>query len=122
MNITHVVRGDDLLDSTPRQLPLYRTLGLADRIPRYIHLPLVTGPDGRRLAKRHGDTRLATYREQGVPSSRILALLARWCGIETAAASLRPADLLNSFRLEAIPRQPIVFRDQDHQWLMGTAE
>ena len=61
MGVTDVVRGDDLLDSTPRQMLLYRALGMADRIPRYTHLPLVVGPDGRRLAKRHGDTRLSYY-------------------------------------------------------------
>jgi glutamyl-tRNA synthetase len=119
MGIPHIVRGDDLLDSTPRQILLYRALGLADRVPHYTHLPLVVGPDGRRLAKRHGDTRMATYREQGVPPSRVLALLARWCGIEGAAASLRPGDLLDSFRLEAIPHKAIVFQGQDHQWLLA---
>jgi glutamyl-tRNA synthetase len=122
MNITHVVRGDDLLDSTPRQILLYRALGLPGHIPHYTHLPLVVGPDGRRLAKRHGDTRLATYRQRGVSASRILALLARWCGVETAATSPQPTDLLNSFRLEAIGHEPIVFRDQDQQWLLGTTE
>ena len=54
MNITQVVRGNDLLDSTPRQILLYRALGLEDRIPKYTHLPLVVGADGLRLAKRHG--------------------------------------------------------------------
>ncbi len=57
--VDRVVRGDDLLDSTPRQILLYRALGLAGRIPAYWHLPLVVGTDGRRLATRHGDTRLA---------------------------------------------------------------
>src|SRR5205823_2514620 len=70
MNVMHIVRGDDLLDSTPRQILLYRALGLSQRIPRYMHLPLVAGTDGRRLAKRHGDTRLAHYRDQGVPAGR----------------------------------------------------
>jgi glutamyl-tRNA synthetase len=59
MGVTDVVRGDDLLDSAPRQVLLYRALGLAGRVPKYYHLPLVVGPDGRRLAKRHGDTRLS---------------------------------------------------------------
>src|SRR4051812_24839666 len=54
--VSHVVRGDDLLDSTPRQMLIYRALGLVDRVPSYYHLPLVVGTDGRRLAKRHGDT------------------------------------------------------------------
>ena len=65
--VTDVVRGDDLIDSTPRQILLYDALECADRVPAYWHLPLVVGPDGRRLAKRHGDTRLAIYRERGVP-------------------------------------------------------
>ena len=56
--ITEVVRGDDLVPSTPRQILLYEALGLTP--PRFVHVPLVVGPDGRRLAKRHGDTRLAT--------------------------------------------------------------
>src|SRR5438477_9482864 len=55
MGVTQVVRGDDLLDSTPRQILLYRALGLQDRLPTYTHVPLVIGTDGRRLAKRHGD-------------------------------------------------------------------
>lgn len=121
MGVTDVIRGDDLLDSTPRQILLYHALGMADRIPHYMHLPLVVGTDGRRLAKRHGDTRLASYREQGVSPSRILALMARWCGVETLATSLRPLDLLNSFRLEAISREPIVFQDRDHQWLLAAS-
>jgi glutamyl-tRNA synthetase len=121
MGVTHNVRGDDLLDSTPRQILLYRALGLSDRIPNYMHLPLVVGPDGRRLAKRHGDTRLSTYRDLGVPAWRVLALLARWCRIENVPTGVRPIDLLNSFQLDAIPHQPIVFRAQDHQWLLAAA-
>jgi len=109
MGVTDVVRGDDLLDSTPRQILLYRALGLADRIPSYWHVPLVVGPDGRRLAKRHGDTRLASYREAGAPASRILTLLARWCGIENASADTRPIDWVERFDIARVPRQPIVF-------------
>src|SRR5262249_62385540 len=60
MGITEVVRGDDLVSSTPRQILLYQALGWA--APPFAHVPLVVGPDGRRLAKRHGDTRLATLR------------------------------------------------------------
>jgi glutamyl-tRNA synthetase len=109
MNVTDVVRGDDLIDSTPRQILIYRALGLAERIPAYTHLPLVIGADGRRLAKRHGDTRLATYRDAGVPASRILALLAKWCGIESAEDATTAANLLGRFSLDRLPRTPIVF-------------
>jgi glutamyl-tRNA synthetase len=77
--VTDVVRGDDLLSSAARQVLLQDALGL----PRMHcwHQPLVLGPDGRRLAKRHGDTRVAAYRDRGVPATRIIGLLASWCGI-----------------------------------------
>ena len=117
MGVTDVVRGDDLLDSTPRQVLLYRALGLAGRIPRYYHLPLVVGPDGRRLAKRHGDTRLSFYRQAGVPASRVLALLGRWCGSRGCGDSADLAGLLHSFRLEDVPPAPVVCTPEDDAWL-----
>jgi len=113
MNVSNVVRGDDLLDSTPRQLMLYRAMGLSDRIPDYLHVPLVVGPDGRRLAKRHGDTRLAHYREHGVPASRLVQLLGRWCGMSEVAHFGTARDLLDSFSLDALPKEPIVFDPAD---------
>jgi glutamyl-tRNA synthetase len=121
MFVTDVVRGDDLLDSTPRQILLYRALGLADRIPRYCHLPLVVGPDGRRLAKRHGDTRLAFYREQGVAAGRMLALLANWCGMKVDSDRITASDLLPLFGLDALPNTQIVFTAGDDAWLRSSA-
>ena len=109
MGVTDIVRGDDLLDSTPRQLLLYHALNLHDRIPRYAHLPLVIGPDGRRLAKRHGDTRIASYREAGVSASRVLALLAGGCGIGNTCVIALAGDLLGRFDMNRLPRSPIVF-------------
>lgn len=114
--VTDVVRGDDLLDSTPRQILLYQALGLSERIPRYCHLPLVVGTDGRRLAKRHGDTRLSHYREHGVAPGRMLALLARWCGV-AAHDTIALSELLTRFSLNHLPRQRVVFNDSDDQWL-----
>src|SRR5262249_14292052 len=75
---TEVWRGDDLVPSTPRQLLLYQALGLTP--PHFVHVPLVVGPDGRRLAKRHGDTRLAALRNAGVTAEALLGLLAWSCG------------------------------------------
>jgi glutamyl-tRNA synthetase len=109
MAITDVVRGDDLLDSTPRQLLLYHALGLASRIPAYYHLPLVVGTDGRRLAKRHGDTRLAHYRRRGVSSERIVGLVARWCGMDVKDATAR--ELIERFDLGRLPEDRIVFEE-----------
>lgn len=112
MQVTDIVRADDLIDSTPRQILLYRALDLADRIPRYMHLPLVIGPDGRRLAKRHGDTRIATYRQAGATPADMLQLLASWCGIPALESSTRPttaADLIKTFDPAQIPHHPIAF-------------
>lgn len=116
--ITHVMRGDDLIDSTPRQILLYQALGWSDRIPAFYHLPLVTGVDGRRLAKRHGDTRLAFYREQGVSPARLRALLARWSGV-AAEEEIETRELLAKFRIEDMPRSPTIFSQADDAWLRG---
>jgi glutamyl-tRNA synthetase len=119
MAVTHVVRGDDLLESTPRQILLYRAMGLVEFIPQYCHLPLMIGTDGRRLAKRHGDTRLATYRQLGVRPDRLVAMLARGLGVQDVPPSLRPVDLLKTFQLENIPKKPIIFGPEDHAWLLS---
>ena len=119
MGVSDVVRGDDLLDSTPRQILLYRGLGLTDRTPRYWHLPLVIGPDGRRLAKRHGDTRLSHYRDLGVEPGRVLALLARWSGIPPDREPRTAADLLPLFDLRNLPHEPVIFTAADDAWLRG---
>jgi glutamyl-tRNA synthetase len=120
-NVTDVVRGDDLLDSTPRQMLLYDALSLAERVPTYYHVPLVTGPDGRRLAKRHGDTRLSYYRNLGVPPGRVVSLLARWCGVAEESGDATPRSMLDRFDLNSLPRTPIVFGAEDDAWLKRTA-
>jgi len=115
--VTDIVRGDDLLDATARQVYLYRVLGLGDP-PRYWHVPLVLGPDGRRLAKRHGDTRLVAYRDAGVPADRVIGLLAWWSGIVDRPEPTPWHDFRDGFDLERLPRGPATFRDEDHRWLM----
>jgi glutamyl-tRNA synthetase len=104
--VTEVVRGDDLLPSTPRQLLLYEALGLT--LPRFIHVPLVVGTDGRRLAKRHGDTRLAALRYAGVKPEALLGLLAWSCGWLPRPEPILVRELLPLFRLDAIPPRPFV--------------
>lgn len=104
--ISEVIRGDDLVTSTPRQFLLYRALGLPP--PRFTHVPLVVGADGRRLAKRHGDTRLATLREAGVRPEALLGLLAWSCGWIEQPRDIQARELAPLFRLDAIPRGPFV--------------
>jgi glutamyl-tRNA synthetase len=104
--VTEVIRGDDLLSSTPRQLLLYDALGL--RPPRFVHVPLVVGPDGRRLAKRHGDTRLATLGAAGVRPEALLGLLAWSCGWLNRPEPIAARELLPLFRWETIPPRPFV--------------
>lgn len=115
--VTQVVRGADLLDSAARQMLLYEALGLGPP-PAYTHLPLVVGLDGRRLAKRHGDTRLSAYREAGVSPERIIGLLGWWCGI--GGETPEPMDA-ESFRarldLCTMPGGDVVFRQEDDRWL-----
>ncbi len=104
--VTEVVRGDDLVPSTPRQLLLYNALGLTP--PHFSHVPLVVGPDGRRLAKRHGDTRLSMLRTAGVNAEAVLGFLAWSCGWTDKIRPMTAAALLPLFRLDSIPRSPFV--------------
>lgn len=106
MGITEVVRGDDLLAATPRQLLLYRALRLTP--PAFLHVPLVVSAEGRRLAKRHGDTRISALRGAGVPSERIVGLLAWWCGWAAWGECLTLRELLPRFDLDRLPRGPVV--------------
>lgn len=107
MGVTEVVRGDDLLPATPRQLLLYEALGLEP--PSFLHVPLVRGPDGLRLAKRHGDTRVAAFREAGVKPARLLGYLASTCGWADPGGSVTLGELLGRFDLARIPRHDVVW-------------
>lgn len=111
MGVTEVVRGDDLLPATPAQILVQRALGLPT--PRYCHVPLVVGPDGRRLAKRHGDTRIATFRAEGVPPEKIIGILAASCGWCEAGQMAALGDLVGRFTLATIPHSPVVFSSLD---------
>ncbi|HEV2149236.1 MAG TPA: tRNA glutamyl-Q(34) synthetase GluQRS, partial [Longimicrobiaceae bacterium] len=95
MGITHVVRGADLLSSTARQLLLYRALGLP--APEWLHVPLMLGPDGERLAKRHGAVSLAELRGEGIAPERVVGWLASTCGLAEPGEHVRPAELVPRF-------------------------
>jgi glutamyl-tRNA synthetase len=118
-SVTDIVRGDDLLRSTGRQLWLYRLLGLTP-LPSYWHVPLVLGPDGKRLAKRHGDTRVAWYRDHGVMPERIVGLMAYWYDLVDSPVPMNSQEFLKLFsqaQVTRIPTEPITFTAKDHSWL-----
>jgi glutamyl-tRNA synthetase len=106
MQITHVLRGEDLLTSTPRQTQLLKALGL--EVPRYFHVPLLMGPDGKRLSKRAGDTTLAWYRSQAVAPERIVAELARSCGL-TEKHEITAHELIAGFDPQRLVPTPAPF-------------
>jgi glutamyl-tRNA synthetase len=102
--VTEVVRGDDLIPSTARQILVYRALGGTP--PAYGHVPLVVGPDGKRLAKRHGDARISSFRDGGATPERIIGVLAGWSGLGEGDAT--PACLLPRWSWERVRRERIV--------------
>lgn len=117
MGITEVIRGDDLIPSTFRQLALYAALGWEP--PRFGHVPLVIGSDSRRLAKRHGDTRLSMLREEGVHAGQLVGYLAWTCGLQPQPAPCRPEELLTGFCWDKVSRTPLIFDEQSHR-MLGT--
>ena len=108
--VTEVLRADDLLPSTPRQLLLYRALGLPE--PTFVHVPLLVGKDGLRLAKRHGDTSLRHFRQLGVAAEDLVGYLAKSCGLRDAQSPCTPQELLAGFDLCKLPASPM--RGDDH--------
>jgi glutamyl-tRNA synthetase len=102
MDITQVVRGDDLLSSTPRQLALFRALGGAP--PAYAHVPLLLAPGGERLAKRTRPPAVSDLRARGVPAEVIIGALAASAGLADDRARLRPGDLVDTFSLDRVRR------------------
>ena len=117
MNISDVLRGIDLLDSTPRQLALFDALGL--QAPRYTHVPLIHGPDGKRLAKRHGAININDMRRAGVPPQRITGILAWMSGLIERPEPVRCEELIDEFDLDKIPKQPVVLNDTIMRMLHG---
>lgn len=115
MGVTEILRGDDLLPSAFRQLELYDFFGWQP--PQMAHVPLVVGTDGRRLAKRHGDTRLATLRKAGVRAERLVGLLAWSCGLLPKPAEIVAKELIAGFELANVHGEQWTFSEQQFQSL-----
>lgn len=105
--VTQVVRGDDLWPSTPAQVLLQELLGLPT--PEYLHVPLVLGPDGRRLAKRHGAVTLADLAAAGEPPGLVLGALAASLGWASPGEVLDASQLLERFDADGLPPGPTVW-------------
>ncbi|MEG6587917.1 tRNA glutamyl-Q(34) synthetase GluQRS [Paenibacillus barengoltzii] len=117
MGITDVLRGDDLLDSTPRQLHLYAALDLTP--PKFAHAPLILGEDGRRLAKRHGDLGLPALRAAGTKPETVIGWLAYISGLIERPEAVKANELIPSFRMDRISREPFVLTEAMIQKLMS---
>ena len=115
MRITHVIRGDDHLNNTPKQILLYEALGVPT--PRFVHLPLILGTDRSRLSKRHGDTAVLEYREQGLLPEALINFLARlgWSHGDQEVFSRQ--DLIGLFSIEEINKSAAVFESSKLLWI-----
>ena len=118
MQISHVIRGDDHLSNTPKQILLYRALDAP--VPEFAHLPLILGPDKKRLSKRHGATSVGEFRERGFESEAVtnfLSLLGWSPGDDREF--LRREELVKLFTLDRVHKKPAVFDEAKLEWLNG---
>ena len=118
MGITDVVRGDDHLSNTPKQLLVLAALGF--EAPRYAHLPLLHGPDGRKLSKRHGAASVQELREAGYLPAAVrnyLALLG-W-GADDDATLIPTAELVERFRVADVGKAAAIFDEKKLRWVNG---
>ena len=118
MQITHVIRGDDHVSNTPKQILLYEALEAA--VPTFAHVPMILGADGKRLSKRHGATAVGEYRNQGIlPQAMVnfLALLGWNPGTEEEVFTRD--ELIQRFSLDGINRKSAVFDPKKLEWMNG---
>lgn len=111
MGVTEVVRGDDLIFSTYRQRAIQMHFNWTP--PSYYHLPLMIGPDGRRLAKRHGDTRLSYFRDHQLSPEAIVGYLAWTAGLLPSPRKIAAQDLIHNFDFSRLTRQVTVVDQAD---------
>ena len=118
MRITHVVRGDDHISNTPKQILLYGALGVEP--PVFAHVPLILGPDKSKLSKRHGAVAVTAYREQGFLAAAFVNFLALlgWSPGDDREVMTR-AELIEAFTLERITGKSAVFDVEKLEWLNG---
>jgi len=118
MKITHVIRGDDHISNTPKQIAIYEALGC--EVPKFAHIPLIMGPDGGRLSKRHGATSIMEYKNQGYLADAIVNFLALmgWSPGDNREI-LSKDELIKEFTLEKVNKTSAVFNIDKLNWLNG---
>ncbi len=117
MGITHVIRGDDHLANTPRQMQILRALGVEP--PRYAHVPMILGEDGKRLSKRHGAVSVLQYREEGFLPEALVNYLVRLGWSHGDEEIFSRQDLLRLFAIEDVGKMASVFNQEKLVWLNG---
>jgi glutamyl-tRNA synthetase len=117
MRITHVIRGDDHLNNTPKQIHIYNALGF--QLPRFAHLPMILGSDKTRLSKRHGATSVQTYREMGYLPDALLNYLARLGWSYGDQEIFTKEELIEKFSIEGVSKAAAVFNPEKLLWLNG---
>jgi glutamyl-tRNA synthetase len=118
MRISHVIRGDDHISNTPKQIGLYRALGYEP--PVFAHVPMILGPDGKKLSKRHGATAVGDYQEQGILPLAMRNFLALLGWAPGGDREIVPEDeMIRLFTLEGIQKKAAVFDVTKLEWMNG---
>jgi len=115
MKITHVIRGDDHVNNTPRQINIYRALGAA--LPKFAHVPMILGQDGERLSKRHGAVSVMQYKDEGYLPEALVNYLARLGWSHGDEEKFTREQLIEWFDLEHISKSPARFNPEKLTWL-----
>jgi len=118
MEITHVLRGDDHISNTPRQIQIYRALGLTP--PRFGHLPMILGPDGTRLSKRHGAVSVTAFRDDGIlPQAMVNFLALLGWAFDGEREMFTIEELGQVFSVERVSKNPAIFNYEKLDWMNG---
>lgn len=118
MKISLVIRGDDHIPNTPKQVNIYKALGYP--IPKFAHLPMILGPDGSKLSKRHGATAVGEYEEAGyLPQTMLNFLTLLGWSYDDKTTIFSKNDLINKFSIENVSKNPAVFDIKKLDWMNG---
>lgn len=118
MGITHIIRGDDHLSNTPRQILVFEALGYP--IPTFAHLSMILGPDGKKLSKRHGATSVEEYRDRGyLPQAMVNYLALLGWSLDGETTIVPPDQIGSAFSLDRVSKNPSVFDEKKLDWMNG---